>query len=212
MYARAPPSRAAVGVVLGQGQGSDTVGLVAAAGEAAEHRVDSVAWGAACAGPLRLRLAAEGQMCAAMSACGESLHGRLGDMALMSTQSRPAGETMSRKRRPLAALALIAMVVLISACGSSAPAEHRRSGSGDNTTATAHAKAVKFAECIRGNGVSEFPDPDASGQFAYGIPSERLAAGPEQRGVAAGDRRVQDPGASGVHAHELHSHSSWRRA
>ena len=34
----------AVGVVLGQGQGSDTSGRLAAAGEAAEHLVDSVAW------------------------------------------------------------------------------------------------------------------------------------------------------------------------
>jgi len=76
---------------------------------------------------------------------------------------------MRRKRRPLAALGLIAMVVLISACGSSAPAGGS-SGGGD-PTASAHEKAVKFAECIRGNGVSEFPDPDASGQFAYGIPS-----------------------------------------
>lgn len=30
-------------------------------------------------------------------------------------------------------------------------------------------QAVKFAECMRSNGVKEFPDPDASGQFAYGI-------------------------------------------
>ena len=75
---------------------------------------------------------------------------------------------MSRKRRPLAALAVIATVALIGGCGSSAPA----SGSGGGTsTATAHLKAVRFAECIRSNGVSEFPDPDASGQFAYGIPS-----------------------------------------
>jgi hypothetical protein len=33
-------------------------------------------------------------------------------------------------------------------------------------------KAVKFAECMRSNGVSEFPDPDASGQFTIdGIPN-----------------------------------------
>ena len=74
---------------------------------------------------------------------------------------------MSRKRRPLAALALIAMVVPISACGASPPA-----GGGGDPTATAHAKAVEFAECIRSNGVSEFPDPNSSGQFAYGIPSQ----------------------------------------
>jgi hypothetical protein len=93
---------------------------------------------------------------------------------LMSTQSRPAGEDMRRKRRPLAALGLIAMVALISACGSSAPAQSgtgSSSSGGGNPTASAHEEAVKFAECIRSNGVSEFPDPDASGQFAYGIPS-----------------------------------------
>lgn len=80
---------------------------------------------------------------------------------------------MSRRRRPLAALALIAMVVLISACGSSAPAQTGAGSGGGraNSTAVAHEKAVRFAECIRSNGVSEFPDPDASGQFAYGIPS-----------------------------------------
>jgi hypothetical protein len=83
---------------------------------------------------------------------------------------------MRRQRRPLVTLALIAMVVAISACGASAPAgTGTGTGSGGagggDPTATAHAKAVKFAECIRSNGVSEFPDPNASGQFAYGIPS-----------------------------------------
>jgi hypothetical protein len=35
--------------------------------------------------------------------------------------------------------------------------------SGGNSTAATHEKAVKFAECMRANGVSAFPDPDASG-------------------------------------------------
>jgi hypothetical protein len=71
---------------------------------------------------------------------------------------------MSRKRRLLAALALVAMVSLISACGSSAPAETGSGGGGNNTAANAQ-KSVKFAECMRTNGVSEFPDPGASGKF-----------------------------------------------
>ena len=71
---------------------------------------------------------------------------------------------MSRKLRPLAALALIAMVTLISACGSSAPAETGTGGGGNNTAANAQ-KAVKFAECVRNNGVSQFPDPNASGKL-----------------------------------------------
>jgi hypothetical protein len=66
---------------------------------------------------------------------------------------------MSRNRRPLAAFALIAMAALISACGSSAAAG---TGSGGVTN---HAKAVKFAKCMRANGVSRFPDPGASGTF-----------------------------------------------
>jgi hypothetical protein len=74
---------------------------------------------------------------------------------------------MNRKPWPLTALALIATVVLISACGSSAPA----GTGGANITAANpnHEKAVEFAECIRSHGVGEFPDPDASGDFIYGI-------------------------------------------
>jgi hypothetical protein len=74
---------------------------------------------------------------------------------------------MRRKRRPLAAVALIAMVVLISACGSTAQTGtgSGSSGGGGDSTATAHEKGVKFAECMRSNGVSEFPDPGASGKL-----------------------------------------------
>jgi hypothetical protein len=72
---------------------------------------------------------------------------------------------MNKTLRPPAALALIAMVTLISACGSSAPAATGSvSGSGNDTAAHAQ-KAVKFAECMRNNGVSRFPDPNASGKL-----------------------------------------------
>jgi hypothetical protein len=65
---------------------------------------------------------------------------------------------MTRKLRPLAALATVA---LIGAGCSNEPAE-------DGGAANANAEyenAVKFSECMRDNGVSEFPDPDASGQL-----------------------------------------------
>jgi len=75
---------------------------------------------------------------------------------------------MSRTLRPLAGLAMVAIVALTSAgCG--------MGGGGDTTSsattpvgssaANAHGKAVKFAECMRDNGVSAFPDPDASGRL-----------------------------------------------
>jgi hypothetical protein len=70
---------------------------------------------------------------------------------------------MNRRRRPLAALALIAMAAVISGCGSSAAAGIGNGG-GNHSRATAQ-KAVKFAHCMRSNGVSQFPDPGASGKF-----------------------------------------------
>jgi hypothetical protein len=66
---------------------------------------------------------------------------------------------MSRGPRPPAALAMVAIVAVISAgCGGTG-------SSGGTSTASPHAKAVRFAECMRSNGVSAFPDPDASGEL-----------------------------------------------
>ena len=70
---------------------------------------------------------------------------------------------MKRKRWTLAGLSLIAVAALISGCGSSAPAE-TGTGGGNDPAANAP-KAVKFAECMRSNGVSRFPDPGASGKL-----------------------------------------------
>jgi len=64
----------------------------------------------------------------------------------------------------LAGLALIAMVALISAGCSNAPAQTGTVTSGGNTTANV-AQAVKFSQCMRANGITAFPDPDASGQL-----------------------------------------------
>jgi hypothetical protein len=88
---------------------------------------------------------------------------------------------MSAKRRPLAVLVLIVMVALISACGSSAPAGTSTASAGTSTASTGSAaggggdtiaskreQGVKFAECMRANGVSDFPDPNAAGEFVYG--------------------------------------------
>jgi hypothetical protein len=73
---------------------------------------------------------------------------------------------MTRKLRPLAALA---MVALIGAGCSNAPAgSGTAAGPGGGSTAagnTAREQAVKFSECMRDNGVRDFPDPDASGEL-----------------------------------------------
>jgi hypothetical protein len=78
---------------------------------------------------------------------------------------------MSRAPRPLAALAPVALISLICAgCGSNATSETGTAGSsGAKKGLTARDKAVKFAECIRAHGVSDFPDPNAKNQFEYGV-------------------------------------------
>jgi hypothetical protein len=69
---------------------------------------------------------------------------------------------MRRTLWPLATLAMLA--VIVAGCGNgSAGTGDSTATSGGNSTAATHEKAVKFAECMRANGVRAFPDPDASG-------------------------------------------------
>ena len=104
---------------------------------------------------------------------------------------------MSRKLWSLAAIALAA---LISACGSSAPAATgSRSSDGGGSTAD-HETAVKFAECMRRNGVRQFPDPGASGRLtidavANGSSLDTSSAAFEQALSACKD--LEPPGFTG---------------
>ncbi len=83
---------------------------------------------------------------------------------------------MSRRPRPLAAFVLVA--VIGAGCGSSTPSETGtaspsstagNSGAGASKKLSAREKAVKFAECIREHGVSDFPDPNGKNDFEYGV-------------------------------------------
>jgi hypothetical protein len=95
---------------------------------------------------------------------------------------------MRRARRPLAALALAGLIGLAGAgCGSDEPGGSGAAGGTDaagstmsatgTTGSTASAgknlskqeKAVKFAECMRANGVPHFPDPDPKGDYNFGV-------------------------------------------
>jgi hypothetical protein len=99
---------------------------------------------------------------------------------------------MSRKPWPLAALATVALIGAGCSNGSagngntgtgSASSSGTTSGtrtasgtsstgttsSGANKKLTARDKAVKFAECMRAHGVSDFPDPNEKNQFQYGV-------------------------------------------
>jgi hypothetical protein len=78
-------------------------------------------------------------------------------------------------RRIPRALAALATIALIGAGCGGGSGENGNTGTGTGTATGGdqrpadQEKGVKFAECIRGNGVSDFPDPDPSGDFDYGV-------------------------------------------
>ena len=85
---------------------------------------------------------------------------------------------MTRTLRPLAALAMLALIVAGCSNGSDENADAGAatstgtagSSTAAKTTTTPHEKAVEFAACMRKNGYPDFPDPKASGEFpTFGI-------------------------------------------
>jgi hypothetical protein len=58
----------------------------------------------------------------------------------------------------------------VAAVETSSSATAAQTSTSHTSTVTAREKAVKFSECMRANGVSDFPDPNASGEFpSYGV-------------------------------------------
>jgi hypothetical protein len=74
------------------------------------------------------------------------------------------GATMSRKWM---LVSLVVVLIGAGGCGSSAPSPTATTGA--TRSVTAQDRAVKFAECLRGHGVPHFPDPDAKGEFQFGV-------------------------------------------
>jgi hypothetical protein len=85
---------------------------------------------------------------------------------------------MNGRPRSLAALAIVALIGAGCSNGSADNGDPGTAGStatasstssGATKKLTARDKAVKFAECIRAHGVSDFPDPNAKNDFEYGV-------------------------------------------
>jgi hypothetical protein len=59
-------------------------------------------------------------------------------------------------------LSLAALVVVLGAGCSNSPAD---TADGSGSHAATRSAALKFADCMRANGLTQFPDPDASGTY-----------------------------------------------
>ena len=96
---------------------------------------------------------------------------------------------MSRTLSPLAehAVAVIAMAALAGAVFIGAGCSSAPAATGDGSSADAtHEQAMKFAQCMRDNGVSQFPDPDASGKMTI----DQIANGSSLNPNSAGFRQA----------------------
>jgi hypothetical protein len=120
---------------------------------------------------------------------------------------------LTRTLWPSAAVGMAVIVAVIAAgcggtprsSGTSTTAAHtgsnttttvRTSTANHTGTLTAREKAVKFSECLRANGVSDFPDPNAAGQFpSYGV---SVTPAVWKRAVAA-CKALQPPGSLNAH-------------
>jgi hypothetical protein len=102
-------------------------------------------------------------------------------------------------RRKTWAVAALAIVLVCAGCGGTR-SSGGGTGNGGTNAASPHAKAVKFAACMRANGVSAFADPDAAGELtidavANGSSLDTSSAAFEQALSACKD--LEPPGFTG---------------
>ncbi|MDP1820628.1 MAG: hypothetical protein Q8K58_12170 [Acidimicrobiales bacterium] len=106
---------------------------------------------------------------------------------------------MRRTLRPLAALAVVALIG--AGCSDGSAEDASPGGSGATKSAAPRDRAVEFAECMRDNGVSAFPDPSASGDQELVAAIERLDPGSAAfRQAISACKELQPPGLLGGRA------------
>jgi hypothetical protein len=102
--------------------------------------------------------------------------------------------TIRTLRTILPLVALAALALIGAGCGGNDDT------GGGNANAATQGKAVKFAQCMRENGVTEFPDPDASGNLTIdGVlnGSSIDSDSPTWKAAVAACEDLQPPGFTG---------------
>jgi hypothetical protein len=93
-------------------------------------------------------------------------------LSMFPARSRADGLKPSRRRRrrrtriAIAAAGLAAMGLLAAACGGTTASTSSASGSdgvSSGSSAQREAELLKFSECMRSHGITDFPDPTSSG-------------------------------------------------
>ncbi len=117
------------------------------------------------------------------------------------TGRKPLRKTLLR---PAALAVAVALAAVGGGCGGTASGGDNAVVSGGVSSAgdgagSARARVVKFAECMRRNGISGFPDPDSSGALTIDAVANGASVDTNSRGVQARAGRLQGSRAAGVH-------------
>jgi hypothetical protein len=107
-------------------------------------------------------------------------------------------KNLSGNLGPLAALALVALA----AAGCSSGSSTGTGSSNSNTNATSQSKSVRFAECMRDNGVSDFPDANTSSdqELVDGIERARDRSPAAWKKAMSACKDLRPPGLLGAKA------------
>lgn len=95
-----------------------------------------------------------------------------------------------QRQSPVGVLAAVASAVAIAACGSSGPSP---SGAGSGRAA----QGIKFADCMRANGVPNLPDPSSGGGLQIPAGSGIDPQSPAFRSAQAACAKLQPFGGPG---------------
>ena len=109
---------------------------------------------------------------------------------------------MSRRLWPPAALAVAALIGAGCSSGSAGTGDTGTGGSGSGSGSAAGGdRSVRFAECMRENGVTEFPDPSASGdqEFVEAMQSLDMSSAAWKKAIGA-CKDLRPPGLLGAKA------------
>jgi hypothetical protein len=108
------------------------------------------------------------------------------------------------KASVLLAASAAALALTAAGCGGSGDSKAGSSGSNSNPTLE---QAVKYAQCMRENGVTNFPDPDKNGRIAIGAGVDNKS--PQAKKAQQACKSKEPPGLQENPAQKAQAQNEW---
>jgi hypothetical protein len=108
------------------------------------------------------------------------------------------------KASVLLAASAAALALTVAGCGGSGDSKSSSSGSNANSTLE---QAVKYAQCMRENGVTNFPDPDKDGRIMIGAGVDNKS--PQAKKAQQACKSQEPPGLLADSAQTAQAQNEW---